>query len=173
MTTVNHSSSYNRTYERKVVEDGPRGGIPSAFQGLSNMSSFQPSSSFIMSPHNYHFGSSTSGSFHASDDSFSATLDVGAYAPEDLKVSVVGRHIVIEAKHPEKADELGLIERSFTRKFVLPKNADPESVSSNLSSDGLLTVQVLPPKPKEVSPSRTIPIKIVTGGTPNGTEKKN
>ena len=101
-----------------------------------------------MSPHNYHFGSSTSGSFHASDDSFSATLDVSAYAPEDLKVSVVGRHIVIEAKHPEKADELGLIERSFTRKLLLPKNADPESVSSNLSSDGLLTVQVLPPKPK-------------------------
>ena len=109
---------------------------------------FQPSSSFLMGPHNYHFGTSTSGSFHSTDDSFSATLDVAPYAPEDLKVSVIGRQIVIEATHPEKADELGLIQRSFVRKFALPKNADPESVQSNLSSDGLLTVQVYPPKPK-------------------------
>ena len=44
MSTVNHSSTYNRTYERKVVEDGPRIGLPGGFSGipdLSKLSSFQ------------------------------------------------------------------------------------------------------------------------------------
>uniref|UniRef100_A0A7E4V186 SHSP domain-containing protein n=1 Tax=Panagrellus redivivus TaxID=6233 RepID=A0A7E4V186_PANRE len=163
MTTINHSSSYNRTFERKVVEEGPKVGGGVQLQNFPGLSSFQPSSSFILGPHNYHFGSSTSGSYHATDDSLSVSLDVSAYAPEDLKVSVVGRYIVVEAKHPEKADELGLIARSFTRKFLMPKNSDPEAVASNLSSDGLLTITVTPPKPKEVSPNRTIPIKIVNG----------
>ncbi|KJH52677.1 hypothetical protein DICVIV_01138 [Dictyocaulus viviparus] len=33
----------------------------------------------------------------------------------ELKVSVIGQFIVIEGKHPEKADEFGFIERHFIR----------------------------------------------------------
>uniref|UniRef100_A0AC34RA26 SHSP domain-containing protein n=1 Tax=Panagrolaimus sp. JU765 TaxID=591449 RepID=A0AC34RA26_9BILA len=174
MSAHSQSSTYNRSYERKVVEEGPtKVNFPYGMGiDLPRLSSFQaPSSSFLQGPHNYHFGVCTSGSFHSTDDSFSASLDVSAYAPEDLKVSVIGRQIVIEAKHPEKTDELGTIERSFVRKFALPKHADPEAVQSNLSAEGVLTVEVLPPKPKEVSPSRSIPIKIVPNATTNGNQK--
>jgi crystallin alpha B len=91
-----------------------------------------------------------------------ATLDVSGFAPEDLKVSVVGQFVVVEAKHPEKQDQLGFIERSFIRKFNLPRNASPESVVSNLTSDGQLTITAQSSKAKEQSPPKTIPIKVVT-----------
>jgi len=164
MSTYNHSSSYNRTYERKVIEEGgkPTVQISAPFQTITSTGGVfpLPSSSFI-APHNYHFGN-CSGSFHCSDDSLSATLDVSGFAPEDLKVSVIGQHIVVEASHPEKQDQLGSIERKFIRKFNLPKNAAPESVVSNLTSDGQLTISAQSNKAKEASPPKTIPIKVVT-----------
>ncbi|KAI6236376.1 SHSP domain-containing protein [Aphelenchoides besseyi] len=164
MSTFNHSSSFNRSWERKVVEEGA-GGKPSVqmstpFQTITSTGFPFPTSSFL-TPHNYHFGN-CNGSFHSSDDSLQATLDVSDYAPEDLKVSVIGQYVVVEATHAEKADQLGLIERHFVRKFNLPRNANPEKVQSNLTSDGQLTVSVKSEKAKEVSPPRTIPIKVVT-----------
>jgi HSP20 family molecular chaperone IbpA len=57
---------------------------------------------------------------------------------------------------------LGFIERQFTRKFALPKNAAPESVISNLTGDGQLTITAQSNKAKEISPPKTIPIKVVT-----------
>lgn len=126
MSTYNHSSSYNRTYERKVIEEGGRPHITAPFQTIttSGVGFPLPSSSFI-APYNYQFGSS--GSFSFSDDHLSVSLDVSGFDPEQLKVSVIGQFIVVEAKHPEKQDHLGLIERSFVRKFNLPKHASPES----------------------------------------------
>ncbi|KAI1726673.1 hsp20/alpha crystallin family domain-containing protein [Ditylenchus destructor] len=184
MSSYNHSSSYNRTYERQVIEEG----IPTSIHRMhtsspihaikSTLSGFPTgaSSSFVQ-PHNYHFGTATSGSFHTSDDSFSAVLDVSAFAPEELKVSVVGNQIVIEGKHPEKTDDLGSIERHFIRKFVLPRNVPAEAVSSNLA-EGRLTISGEAPKHKENSPARTIPIKIVNqpanpGAAANGQPAAN
>uniref|UniRef100_A0A914DN43 SHSP domain-containing protein n=1 Tax=Acrobeloides nanus TaxID=290746 RepID=A0A914DN43_9BILA len=176
MSTYNHSSSYNRTYERKVVEEAPtairyqspihefqsRIPFPTGFSDIKTV----PSS--FVNAHDYKFGTSTSGSFHSSEDSIHVTMDVSAFAPEDLNVSVVGSYIVIEGRHAEKPDELGLIERHFIRKFPLPRLVHPDSVTSNLTSDGQLTIKADPPKPKGDSPARTIPIKIVTtGNTPN------
>ncbi|CAJ0557971.1 unnamed protein product, partial [Mesorhabditis spiculigera] len=48
------------------------------------------------------------------DDSVQITINVSDYKAEELKVSVVGDFIVIEAKHGERTDELGSIERQFT-----------------------------------------------------------
>ncbi|RCN30362.1 Hsp20/alpha crystallin family protein [Ancylostoma caninum] len=80
-----------------------------------------------------------------------------------FQVSVIGQFIVVEGRHPEKQDEFGTIERHFIRKFNLPRGVQPEGVSSNLTSDGTLTIQALPLKPKDGSPARAIPIKIVSG----------
>lgn len=60
----------------------------------------------------------------------------------------MGQHIVIEGKHPEKQDALGLIERHFVRKFQLPKYVSAESITSNLTAEGQLTIFAEPPKPK-------------------------
>uniref|UniRef100_A0A915E6L9 SHSP domain-containing protein n=1 Tax=Ditylenchus dipsaci TaxID=166011 RepID=A0A915E6L9_9BILA len=169
MTTYNHSSSYNRTYERKVIEEGSGGGnafssptsrlisSSSPIQTIKSTLSGFPSgaSSSFINPHNYHFGTSTSGSFSTSDDNFSAVMDVSSYGPQELKVSVVNQQIVVEGKHPEKADDLGFIERHFIRKFALPRNVHPELVTSNLTAEGMLTITGQA-KPKENSPARTI-----------------
>ncbi|KAJ1366514.1 hypothetical protein KIN20_027192 [Parelaphostrongylus tenuis] len=159
MTTYNHSSSYNRTYEKKVIEETPR--IRVTTQSSPFASHILPTS-FPSFPST--FGGNIS-SIHATDESLTATMDVSQFAADDLKlsVSVVGQFIVVEGKHPEKADEFGFIERHFIRKFNLPRNVQPEGVSSNLTSDGTLTIQAFPLKPKDGSPARAIPIKIVSG----------
>lgn len=58
---------------------------------------------------------------------------------------MAGQYIVIEGKHAEKADDIGLIERHFIRKFQLPKNVHADTVSSNLTNDGQLTVTAQAP----------------------------
>lgn len=108
------------------------------------------------------FTTSSAASLKTTDDSFQATLDVREYSPEDLKVlpagrfyesvpfqvSVIGQQIIIEGTTPEKTDELGQITRSFIRKFALPPQVQPEAVTSNLTSEGVLSIVALPPKPK-------------------------
>ncbi|PAV78002.1 hypothetical protein WR25_00895 [Diploscapter pachys] len=171
MSTFNQTSSYNRTYERKVVEEAPR--IRVTTQTHQPFSPVMIPASYFPSFHFAPTSLSSSGSpttlgtggtvtnLRTSSDSFQATLDVSLFAPEDLKVSVIGNFIVVEAKHDEKQDDFGFIERHFVRKFNLPKGVNPEAVTSNLTADGALTIEALPPK-KEASPSRTIPIKVVT-----------
>ncbi|ETN83643.1 Hsp20/alpha crystallin family protein [Necator americanus] len=175
MTTYNQTSSYNRTYEKKVIEETPR----------IRIASIPHSSPFTTAHHimpttfpsfQTSFGGNVS-SFHSTDDSLNVTMDVSQYKPDDLKlsfeiyqtVSVIGQFIVVEAKHPEKQDEFGFIERHFIRKFNLPRGVQPEGVSSNLTSDGTLTIQALPLKPKDGSPARAIPIKIVGASSGTGT----
>ncbi|CAK5105256.1 unnamed protein product [Meloidogyne enterolobii] len=173
MSTFNQSSSYNRTFERKVVEEtvprllssSPLHTIKSTMSGFGSPGDLGLGSTSFVQPHNYQFGTATSGSFQSSDDYLSVSMDVSAFAPEDLKVSIVGNQLVVEGKHGEKSDALGSIERHFIRKFTLPRNAHPDLVQSNLTADGHLTVTASAPKIKETSPGRTIPIKIVNTNT--------
>ncbi|CAJ0604086.1 unnamed protein product [Cylicocyclus nassatus] len=196
MSTFNQTSSYNRTYEKKIIEETPR-------IRISNLQQTSPFGSthhiippsFPSFPTSASFGGNVS-SIHVTDDTLSATMDVSQYKAEDLKlsrqfskifltlqitnhvdfgtvpewiyfsgVSVVGNKIVVEGKHPEIADEFGTIERHFIRKFNLPRGVEPEGVSSNLTNDGILTIQALPLRPKDGSPARAIPIKIISGKT--------
>uniref|UniRef100_A0A0R3RYS5 SHSP domain-containing protein n=1 Tax=Elaeophora elaphi TaxID=1147741 RepID=A0A0R3RYS5_9BILA len=91
------------------------------------------------------------------DEHYSVTIDVSQFAPEDLKVSISDRIVIIEGKHPMIKDQFGEIERQFTRRLMLPKDTKPELVSSELTKDGKLTVQI-PKKEKNQAQARTIPI---------------
>uniref|UniRef100_A0A7I4YL55 SHSP domain-containing protein n=1 Tax=Haemonchus contortus TaxID=6289 RepID=A0A7I4YL55_HAECO len=167
MTTYNQSTSYNRTYEKKVIEETPRIRIASHPQTSPFTSHILPTAfpsiPSFPSPLGGHISS-----LHATDDSLIVTMDVAQFrGPDDLKISVVGQFIVVEGKHGEKQDEFGTIERHFIRKFNLPRNVQPEGVSSKLTSDGTLTIEAIPLRPKEGSPARAIPIKIVSGGAPS------
>jgi len=71
---------------------------------------------------------------------FEVMLDVQQFQPSELSVKVVDNIIVIEGKHDERSDEHGSVSRSFTRKYNLPEDVWPESVKSDLSSDGVLTI---------------------------------
>lgn len=92
------------------------------------------------------------------DNKFEVSLDVQQFAPEEITVKASGKNtIVVEGKHEEKQDEHGYISRQFVRRYVLPEGHDIEKVSSNLSSDGILTITA--PKLEAIeADQRQIPI---------------
>merc|ERR1712127_659158 len=64
------------------------------------------------------------------------SLDTAQYRPDELKISVAG-------KHEEKAEDgTRMVSRQFVRKYSLPQGAKPTDVVSNLSSDGVLVITV-------------------------------
>ncbi|XP_032085466.1 alpha-crystallin B chain [Thamnophis elegans] len=93
---------------------------------------------------------------HLDNAKFSVNLDVKHFSPEELKVKVSGNVIEVQGKHEERQDEHGFIAREFNRKYRIPADVDPLTITSSLSSDGVLTVNG-PRKLKEV-PERSIPV---------------
>lgn len=69
-------------------------------------------------------------------------VDVSHFAPEEIAVKTVDNTIVVTAKHEDRPDDLGFISRQFSRKYLLPKDIDPLTVTSSLSPEGILTIQV-------------------------------
>ncbi|XP_013782539.1 protein lethal(2)essential for life-like [Limulus polyphemus] len=74
-------------------------------------------------------------------DKFQVLLDVSHFEPHEINVKTVENCVVIEGKHEEKPDEHGFISRQFVRRYMLPKEVDPQTVQSSLSSDGILTIE--------------------------------
>ncbi|KAM4652787.1 LOW QUALITY PROTEIN: alpha-crystallin B chain [Discoglossus pictus] len=89
-------------------------------------------------------------------DRFCVNIDVKHFSPEDLKVRVLGDCIEIQGKHEERQDEHGYVSRDFQRRYKIPGDIDPLSITSSLSPDGVLTVTG-PRKLADV-PERSIPI---------------
>ncbi|KAG9348582.1 hypothetical protein JZ751_002318 [Albula glossodonta] len=89
-------------------------------------------------------------------DRFVINLDVKHFSPEELGVKINGEFIEIHGKHEDRQDEHGFVSREFHRKYKLPAGVDPASVTSSLSSDGVLTVSA--PHIQGDVPKRTIPI---------------
>jgi HSP20 family molecular chaperone IbpA len=84
---------------------------------------------------------------------------VSNFRPEELKVTVIENQVVIEGRHDEKSDNFGQVERFFTRKYNIPESVKPEDVISELSRDGILTVQTHKKPPIDDQKSRNIPIQ--------------
>jgi len=97
-------------------------------------------------------------------DKFQVNLDVQQFKPEELSVKTVDNCVVIEGKHEEKADEHGYIKRHFVRRYVLPDNCKQEEVQCQLSSDGVLQIQVA--RQPEALPSNQRSVPIQETGTP-------
>ncbi|XP_055605403.1 protein lethal(2)essential for life-like [Uranotaenia lowii] len=98
-------------------------------------------------------------------DKFQISLDVQQFAPEEITVKMAGDNsIVIEGKHEEKQDEHGYVSRHFVRRYMLPKDHDPEGIVSSLSSDGILTISA--PKKALPEPKQERTIHIVQTGQP-------
>nr|AXU24962.1 heat shock protein 20-1 [Cyrtorhinus lividipennis] len=107
------------------------------------------------------------------DNEFTVGLDVTHFKPEELTVKVDDRgYLVVEGKHEERSDEHGFIARQFTRRYELPDDVVVDSIKSNLSSDGVLTLQAAK-KPKPSTTGREI--KIIRTNLPavNGDKETN
>ncbi|XP_023219555.1 alpha-crystallin A chain-like [Centruroides sculpturatus] len=93
-------------------------------------------------------------------DEFRVMTDVSHFDPEEISVKTIDNYVVVHGKHEEKMDQHGFVSREFTRRYILPKEVDPECVTSSLSSEGVLTVQA--PKKSQELPSneRVVPITV-------------
>ncbi|XP_033339724.1 protein lethal(2)essential for life [Megalopta genalis] len=76
----------------------------------------------------------------ADKNKFQVTLDVHQFAPDEVKVKVLGKSVVVEGKHEEKQDEHGWISRQFVRKYFVPEQCEIDELKCSLSSDGVLTI---------------------------------
>uniref|UniRef100_A0A2R5L920 Putative heat shock hsp20 protein n=1 Tax=Ornithodoros turicata TaxID=34597 RepID=A0A2R5L920_9ACAR len=94
-------------------------------------------------------------------DRFCLRLDVEQFAPDDIEVKTVDNYVIIHGRHGERADDIGMISREFTRKCLLPKDVQPESVKCSLTTDGYLVVEA--PKKSDRPPAneRILPITIL------------
>lgn len=79
-------------------------------------------------------------------DGFQVCMDVQQFKPSEITVKTADNSVVIEGKHEERQDEHGHISRHFVRRYALPKGYDPNTITSELSSDGVLTIKAPPPQ---------------------------
>ncbi|XP_076445735.1 alpha-crystallin B chain-like [Babylonia areolata] len=91
------------------------------------------------------------------DKEFRINMDMRQFRPEEIHIKTKEKRLIISARHEERPDEHGFIAREFTRQYVLPKDVDPDTVTSSLSRDGVLTLKA-PKKAIEASQERSIPI---------------
>lgn len=67
------------------------------------------------------------------------------FSSDELTVKIKVREIEIAGKHEEKDEEVkSYVYREFRRSFQLSKNADSDSVSSELSNEGILRIRAAP-----------------------------
>uniref|UniRef100_A0A0K0DG48 SHSP domain-containing protein n=1 Tax=Angiostrongylus cantonensis TaxID=6313 RepID=A0A0K0DG48_ANGCA len=75
------------------------------------------------------------------DRKFAVTLDVSQFHPDEVKVNLKGRDLIIEGRQEHK-DDSSYRKRSFVRKWQLPKDSDVDAINSRLSDSGVLSVEV-------------------------------
>ncbi|CAL1265526.1 unnamed protein product [Larinioides sclopetarius] len=93
------------------------------------------------------------------DKEFQVSLNVKQFKPEDIEVKIVDNYVVIHAKHEEKKDENSFCSREFTRRYMLPKECQAETVTSSLTTDGMLKI-VAPKKAIEEPPKQERKVEV-------------
>lgn len=91
------------------------------------------------------------------DARYVVTAEIPGVKPEEVRVTVEGNALVIEAKHEEKKEEEGKSYRkvgSFRRLFHVPTAVNSDAIAAEMA-DGLLTVFL--PK-TEAAAAKEIPI---------------
>lgn len=86
-------------------------------------------------------------------------------------MKIVDDYLVIEGKHEEKQDQHGYVARQFTRRYRLPDTIVKESISSSISSDGVLQI-VAPKKPEAIENQKERQIPITRTNSPAVKQQK-
>jgi len=84
-------------------------------------------------------------------------FDVSEYAPEEIIVKTIDNKLQVHAKHEEKSDTKSTY-REYSREFLLPKGTNPETITSSLSRDGILTISAPLPAIEASHGEKMIPI---------------
>ncbi|EPB80408.1 Hsp20/alpha crystallin family protein [Ancylostoma ceylanicum] len=88
---------------------------------------------------------------------FEVSMDVSQYKPEELRVYLTGRDLIIEGNQ-EKPTDAGYIQKSFLRRWPLPDEVDLDAVTISLNEFGCLLVDA--PKTGLHTMRRELPIRI-------------
>uniref|UniRef100_A0A1A9W4D2 SHSP domain-containing protein n=1 Tax=Glossina brevipalpis TaxID=37001 RepID=A0A1A9W4D2_9MUSC len=107
---------------------------------------------------NYYSGESV----HINENGFRVDIDVSNYSPSEIEVKTDDNYIVVDGKHTKRTTGGHyMVERHFTRKYLLPRGFNPDDVISDLSTDGILTIKALAPTSFQQinkQSQRTVPI---------------
>ncbi|XP_078280743.1 heat shock protein Hsp-16.48/Hsp-16.49-like [Rhinoraja longicauda] len=101
-------------------------------------------------------------------DGFSLTLDVPRFSPEELKVKILGRKMLVTGNQEKKSEDgsgsYSYKYEEFRREFQLPEDVDAEALNCCLSPDGRLKVRA----PRLALPAvdqRDVPINVASDTT--------
>lgn len=91
------------------------------------------------------------------DKKFRIRLDVSKFKPEEIEVKAKDNHLLVHAKHCEETDGSKSYSE-YKQQYLLPPNVDPVRLASNLSEDGVLTIEA-PVSGALGAPETKLPIK--------------
>jgi len=72
---------------------------------------------------------------------YQVVLDCHQFLPEEMVVRTEGNYLSVEGEHVDKEDVHGSISRRFSRRFVMPPNAETQRLDNEYSG-GVLTINV-------------------------------
>lgn len=78
-------------------------------------------------------------------EGFQVSMDVQHFSPSELSVTLNANSVTVEGKQKEHQDEYGIVARQFLRRYYLPPGCDPNTITSELSADGILTLKASTP----------------------------
>lgn len=78
------------------------------------------------------------------ENGFSLKMDAQHFHPEEIAVETKDNTILVRAKHVEHRDNRGFESSEFMRQYVLPEGFNLDEMTSNLSSDGILSIECPP-----------------------------
>jgi len=71
---------------------------------------------------------------------FRIRLDVSKFKPEEIEVKAKENHLLVHAKHCEESGGSKSYSE-YKQQYLLPPSVDPVALASNLSDDGVLTIE--------------------------------
>lgn len=93
-------------------------------------------------------------------EKYQINLFVRRFKPEELKIKVKNRYIIVEGKHKVKENDSKFMANHFVQRFVLPPGTKQEEVTAVLNEKGVLSIMApkheVPPPP----PEREVPIEV-------------
>lgn len=95
------------------------------------------------------------------DKKFEINMNVKRFKPDELRIKVKNRYILVEGKHKEDNNDNRFMANHFVQRFVLPPGSKQEEVKAVLKENGILSISApkheLPPPP----PEREVPIEVL------------
>jgi len=118
-----------------------------------------PTTSFPSTPHLFNRQLSDGmAQVNEQNGTFAITIDMQNFAPEEINVKTIGNYVEISGNHEEKKEGEGTVSRTYSRKYNIPENVDPLTITSSFSPEGILTVSA-PIKQLKLAAPKQVEVK--------------